>query len=155
MIMDIKTAVEIALQKKSQKNLTFDDLSEKTGRSPMFIAAALNGMQRLNNTDLDTIAQVLELDAETKAAFAQMPVRLEPPMTADPFKYRLMEMVGVYSDALRQRMQELFADETGRGGDAIPSAIDFTIDLQRGVGKAGDPRIIITLDAKYLQYREF
>lgn len=155
MIMDIKTAVEIALQKKSQKNLTFDDLSEKTGRSPMFIAAALNGMQRLNNTDLDTIAQVLELDAETKAAFAQMPVRLEPPMTADPFKYRLMEMVKVYSDALRQRMQELFADETGRGGDAIPSAIDFTIDLQRGVGKAGDPRIIITLDAKYLQYREF
>jgi cyanate lyase len=52
-------------------------------------------------------------------------------------------------------MQELFADETGRGGDAIPSAIDFTIDVQRGVGKAGDPRIIITLDAKYLQYREF
>jgi cyanate lyase len=61
----------------------------------------------------------------------------------------------VYSDALRQRMQELFADETGRGGDAIPSAIDFTIDLQRGVGKAGEPRIIITLDAKYLEYREF
>jgi cyanate lyase len=41
MIMDIKTAVEIALEKKSQKNLTFDDLSEKTGRNPMFIAAAL------------------------------------------------------------------------------------------------------------------
>ena len=153
--MDIKTAVEIALEKKSQKNLTFDDLSEKTGRSPMFIAAALNGMQRLNNADLDTIANVLELDADTKAAFAQLPIRLEPPMTADPFKYRLMEMVGVYSDALRQRMQELFADETGRGGDAIPSAIDFTIDLQRGIGKTGDKRVIITLDAKYLEYREF
>jgi cyanate lyase len=77
--MDIKTAVGIALQKKGQKNLTFDDLSEKTGRDPMFIAAALNGMQRLNNTDLDTIAQVLELDAETTAVFAQMPVRVEPP----------------------------------------------------------------------------
>src|SRR5660398_122199 len=127
MIMDIRDRVEIALQKKSQKNLTFDDLSEKTGRSPMFVAAALNGMQRLNNTDLDTIAQVLELDAETKAAFAQLPIRLEQPMTADPFKYHLMEMVGVYSDALRQRMQELFADEKGRGGDAIPSAIDLSL----------------------------
>jgi Cyanate lyase len=155
MEMDIKTAVGMALDKKSQKNITFDDLSEKTGRDPMFIAAALNGMQRLNNTDLDTIANVLELDADTKAAFAQLPIRLESPMTADPFKYRLMEMVGVYSDALRQRMQELFADETGRGGDAIPSAIDFTIDLQRGIGKAGDKRVIITLDAKYLEYREF
>ncbi|MDI6895848.1 MAG: hypothetical protein QMC99_00825 [Methanocella conradii] len=154
-IRDIKLAVEIAREKRLQKRLTFDDLSKLTGKSPMFIAAALNGMQRLNNKDLESVAKALELDDETKEAFAQMPLRKEIPMAADPFKYRLMEMIGVYSDALRERMYELFADETGRGGDAIPSAIDFSIDMKKGVGKHGEPRIIITLNAKYLQYTEF
>ena len=152
---DIKLAVEVARQKRMEKKLTFDRLSELTGRSPMFIAAALNGMHRLNNKDLDVVSRTLGLDDETKTAFAQMPLRKEFPMAADPFKYRLMEMLGVYSDALRERMYELFQDDTGRGGDAIPSAIDFTIDLKRGVGKAGEPRIIITLDAKYLEYKQF
>lgn len=153
--MDIHAAVEIAREKRITKKMTFDKLSKTTGKSPMFIAGALNGMHRLNNKDLETVAKALDLDNEVKEAFSRMPLRKEIPMVADPFKYRLMEMVGVYADALRERMYELFADDTGRGGDAIPSAIDFSIDLKRGVGKAGEPRIIITLDAKYLEYKEF
>jgi len=32
-----------------------------------------------------------------------MPLRTDFPLTTDPFKYRLMELVGVYGDALRER----------------------------------------------------
>jgi cyanate lyase len=67
----------------------------------------------------------------------------EFPLTTDPFKYRLMELVGVYGDALRERCQELF-------GDGILSAIDCVVKLE----KKGE-RGVLTIDAKFLHYKEY
>ena len=55
---------------------------------------------------------------------AAMPLRTEFPLTTDPFKYRLMELVGVYGDALRERSNELW-------GDGILSAIDCKVTLEK------------------------
>src|SRR5438876_4116186 len=65
------------------------------------------------------------------------------PLTTDPFKYRLMELVGVYGDALRERCNELF-------GDGILSAIDCVVKLE----KKGE-RGVLTIDAKFLHYKEY
>jgi len=81
-------------------------------------------------------------DVETAMATTAMPVRTDFPLTTDPFKYRLMELVGVYGDALRERCNELF-------GDGILSAIDCVVKLE----KKGE-RGVLTIDAKFLHYKE-
>src|SRR3989449_11586947 len=75
-------------------------------------------------------------------ATTAMPLRTDFPLTTDPFKYRLMELVGVYGDALRERCNELF-------GDGILSAIDCVVKLE----KKGE-RGVLTIDAKVLHYKE-
>jgi len=69
-------------------------------------------------------------------------------ITTDPFKYRLLEIVGVYGEALRDQANEMF-------GDGIMSAIDFSIDMERVTGSQGEARVKITMNGKWLPYREF
>jgi cyanate lyase len=141
--------------KMKEKGITYTKLADTIGKDPMFIAAALHGQQKLSLTDVDKAANTLGLDGEAKAALLAYPVRTELPSTTDPFKYRLLEVIGVYGDSMREVFNELFADKTGRGGDGIMSAIDFSIKLERITGSHGEPRLRITMDGKYLEYKEF
>jgi cyanate lyase len=70
------------------------------------------------------------------------------PNMTDPFKYRLLEIIGVYGDALREMANEMF-------GDGIMSAIDFTIDMEKVTGSQGEARCKITLNGKWLEYKTF
>ena len=115
----------------------------------------MHGQHKLNLKDVDKLSQTLELDQETKRAFLSYPVRTNYPTETDPFKYRLLEAIGLYGDAMREVFNELFADEVGRGGDGIMSAIDFSIKLERIIGSHGEPRLRIIMDGKYLEYKEF
>jgi len=58
------------------------------------------------------------------------------PLTTDPFKYRLMELVGVYGDALRERARAL------RHGSSA-------VDLRREAREEGRARFL-TIDAKFV-----
>jgi cyanate lyase len=144
-----------AREKMKQKGVTYTQLAKSIGKDPMFVAAALHGQHKLNFKDLDKLSQTLELDPETKRAFLSYPVRTNYPTETDPFKYRLLEAIGLYGDAMREVFNELFADEVGRGGDGIMSAIDFSIKLERITGTHGEPRLRIIMDGKYLEYKEF
>jgi cyanate lyase len=67
-----------------------------------------------------------------------------PPIrNSDPLVYRLHELIDVYGDAIREWTFETF-------GDGILSAIDLKINCER----RGD-RAILTLDSKFLAYKEF
>jgi cyanate lyase len=148
-------AFKRAREKMKQKGITYTKLAQSIGKDPMFVAAALQGQQKLNFTDVDKVAKALDLDPETKKAFLSYPVRTNYPTVTDPFKYRLLEAIGLYGDAMREVFNELFADELGRGGDGIMSAIDFSIKLEKITGSHGEPRLRITMDGKYLEYKEF
>lgn len=148
-------ALANARTRMKEKGLTYHKLAETIGKDPMFMAAALHGQQKLSFTDVDKVVSVLGLDGEAKRALLAYPVRTEFPSTTDPFRYRLLEAIGVYGDAMREVFNELFADKTGRGGDGIMSAIDFSIKLERITGSHGEPRLRITMDGKYLEYKEF
>ncbi len=89
------------------------------------------------------MAAAVGIDVETAMVTTAIPLRVDFPLTTDPFKYRLMELVGVYGDALRERSNELF-------GDGILSAIDCVVKLE----KKGE-RGVITIDAKFLHYKEY
>ena len=142
--MDRASALQALRQARESKGLSFEDLGRVIGtKDPMYLAAALHGQHRLNAEEAKKLAQALGVDAETALATTAMPLRTDFPLTTDPFKYRLMELVGVYGDALRERSNELW-------GDGILSAIDCKVTLEK-TGERG----IITIDAKFLHYKEY
>ena len=150
-----QNALAAARAKMKEKGITYAKIAEVVGKDMMFVSAALHGQQKLAHADVDKVVNTLGLDGEAKKALLAYPVRTELPNATDPFKYRLLEVIGVYGDAMREVFNELFADKTGRGGDGIMSAIDFSIKLERITGSHGEPRLKITLDGKYLEYKEF
>jgi len=142
--MDRAAALQKIRQAREAKGLSYDDLGRAIGtKDTMYIAAALHGQHRLNADEAKKLAQAVGIDVETAMATTAMPLRTEFPLTTDPFKYRLLELVGVYGDALRERCNELF-------GDGILSAIDCVVKLE----KKGE-RGVLTIDAKFLHYKEF
>jgi cyanate lyase len=127
-----------------EKGISYNALSAAIGtKSATYIAAAVHGQQRLSGEEAEKLAASVGVDLETARATTAMPVRTEFPLTTDPFKYRLLELVGVYGDALRDQCNELF-------GDGILSAIDCTVKLE----KKGE-RGVLTIDAKFLHYKEY
>lgn len=132
----------------AEKKITYADLAKTVGKNPVYLAAVLQGQQRLNPPEAEKLATALGGGAEAVAAVTSFPVRKEFPITADPFKYRLLEIVGVYGDALRSMANEMF-------GDGIMSAIDFTLDMEKVTGKEGEARVKITMNGKWLPYKQF
>jgi cyanate lyase len=146
--MEVKSVREVIKAKRLEKGVTITQLAQIVGKSPTFVAAALEGNHRLTPEEARKVAQVLELDRETTEALSRFPVRTDFPNTTDPFKYRLLEIIGVYGDALRELANEMF-------GDGIMSAIDFTIDMERVTGSQGETRCKIILNGKWLEYKRF
>jgi cyanate lyase len=142
--MERAAALEAIRSARATKGVTYEELARKIGtKDATYIAAALHGQHRLNAEEAKQLAQAVGVSVETAMVTTAMPLRTDFPLTTDPFKYRLMELVGVYGDALRDRCQELF-------GDGILSAIDCVVKLE----KKGE-RGVLTIDAKFLHYKEY
>lgn len=142
--MDKTAALQKIRTARVERGVTFEALGKAIGtKDPTYIAAALYGQHRLSVEEAKKLAAAVGVDVETAMATTAMPLRTEFPLTTDPFKYRLMELVGVYGDALRERCNELF-------GDGILSAIDCVVKLE----KKGE-RGVLTIDAKFLHYKEY
>jgi cyanate lyase len=141
-------ALEKLRAARKAKNVTYQELSKSVGRNATYLAAVFRGQQRLGVEDAQKLASALGLRAEDVKAVSDFPVRTDFPITADPFKYRLLEIVGVYGEALRDQANEMF-------GDGIMSAIDFSIDMERVTGSQGEARVKITMNGKWLAYKEF
>jgi cyanate lyase len=146
--MEAKRSRDVIKAKRIEKKVTIAQLAKTVGKNPTFVAAALAGNHRLTEEEAKKVAKVLDLDKETVESLTRFPVRTDFPNTADPFKYRLLEIIGVYGDALREMANEMF-------GDGIMSAIDFTIDMERVTGSQGEARCKITLNGKWLEYKTF
>jgi cyanate lyase len=142
--VDRTVALEKIRSARVARGISYEDLGKAIGtKDPTYIAAALHGQHRLNAEEAKALAAAVGIDAETAMVTTAMPLRTDFPLTTDPFKYRLMELVGVYGDALRERCNELF-------GDGILSAIDCVVKLE----KKGE-RGVLTIDAKFLHYKEY
>jgi cyanate lyase len=142
--MDRAAALEAIRTARSRRGLSYEDLAKAIGtKDATYIAAVLHGQHRLDPDEAKKLAAAVGVEAETAMVTTAMPLRTDFPLTTDPFKYRLMELVGVYGDALRDRCNELF-------GDGILSAIDCIVKLE----KKGE-RGVLTIDAKFLHYREY
>ena len=134
--------------KRLEKNVTIAQVAEAVHKSPTFVAAALQGNHRFTPEEAETVGGLLGLDQDATASFSRFPIRADFPNTTDPFKYRLLEVIGVYGDALREMANEKF-------GDGIMSAIDFSLDMEKVKGSQGEDRCKITLNGKWLEYKTF
>ena len=144
-----KDAVRKAIKaKRLAKKVTIADVAKTVGRNPTFVAAVLQGTHKLPAEEAKKIGDLLGLDGELTAALSAFPVRADFPNATVPFKYRLMEIIGVYGDSMREQANEMF-------GDGIMSAIDFTLDMEKVTGSQGEARCKITLNGKWLEYKTF
>jgi cyanate lyase len=146
--MDRDTVRKTIKAKRLAKGVTIAEVAKTVGKNPTFVAAALNGNHRFTPEEAGRIGSLLNLDGELTAALTRFPVRTDFPNTTDPFKYRLLEIIGVYGDSLRDQANEMF-------GDGIMSAIDFTLDMEKVTGSQGEARCKITLNGKWLEYKTF
>ena len=133
---------------RAKKKVTIAEVAKRVGKNPTFVAAALNGNHRLSPAEAAKVGKMLSLNKEQVEALSAFPVRADFPNLTDPFKYRLLEVIGVYGDSLREMANEMF-------GDGIMSAIDFTLDMEKVTGSQGEARCKITLNGKWLEYKTF
>ncbi len=146
--MDRETVRKTVKEKRLKKGVTIAEVAKVVGKNPTFVAAALNGNHKFTAEEAKKVGTLLELDGPTTEGLSKFPVRTDYPITTDPFKYRLMEIIGVYGDSMRDQANEMF-------GDGIMSAIDFTLDMEKVIGSQGEARCKITLNGKWLEYKTF
>jgi len=125
-------------ERRLELGLSLNALAEKTGKSPIYIGAVLSGQATLTKDTAEKLAEALSIDVSSLDVLTTPPIR-----NSDPLVYRLHELVDVYGDAIREWTFETF-------GDGILSAIDLKIHVER----KGE-RAVITLDSKFLPYKEF
>jgi cyanate lyase len=124
--------------RRHELGLSLSALAETTGKSPIYIGAVLSGQATLTKDTAEKLAEALSIDVSSLDVLSTPPIR-----NSDPLVYRLHELVDVYGDAIREWTFETF-------GDGILSAIDLKIHVER----KGE-RAVITLDSKFLPYKEF
>ncbi|MDA0564488.1 cyanase [Streptomonospora sp. S1-112] len=141
-------AAEAVLDAKRRKNVSWQRIADEIGRSKVWTTAALLGQHPVSQEQARAVARLLGLDDVTAEALRLPPVRGEDSVDpTEPVVARLEEIVQVYGGAVSELIREEF-------GDGIMSAVDFTMDLRRSDTPEGT-RVVITLDGKYLPYREF
>jgi cyanate lyase len=140
----------IALEHKNKRGLTWPGLGEAIGRSPVYAAMLVYGYGQATEAEAKGLVQALSLPAEAAEMLMKAPHRApaQPWPPTDPFIYRLYETVMLYGPIFKDVAHEIF-------GDGIMSAIDMTVDIQKVEDPPGVPRMVITLNGKWLKYSKY
>ncbi|MFF5437738.1 cyanase [Streptomyces achromogenes] len=139
-----------AVEAKTRKNLTWEQIAGASGLSVAFTTAAVLGQHALPADSAEAVAKLLDLDEEAVMLLQTIPTRGSIPggIPTDPTIYRFYEMLQVYGTTLKALVHEQF-------GDGIISAINFKLDVKKVADPEGGERAVITLDGKYLPTKPF
>ncbi len=140
----------VALENKDRLGVTWPQLGEAIGRSPVYAAMLVYGYGQATAEEADGLTKALSLPDEAKSALMKAPHRTpaQPWPPTDPFIYRLYEAVMLYGPVFEDVAHEIF-------GDGIMSAIDMSVDIEKIEDPLGIPRLVLTLNGKWLQYKKF
>ena len=140
---------EKILATKLKKGLTWAQIANEVGRSPVWTTAALLGQMTMNKEEAQKASKLLGLSDDELALLQVVPTRgsLDTAVPVDPTIYRFYELVQVYGTTWKELIHEEF-------GDGIMSAIDFTMDIRREPDPKGD-RVNVVLSGKFLPYRTY
>ncbi|MBA2408571.1 MAG: cyanase [Gammaproteobacteria bacterium] len=134
---------------RRERGLTWKQLAEKVGRSPVWTTAALLGQMKMAREEAERAGKALGLDEQAIALLQTVPTRGESMDTVpvDPTIYRFYELLQVYGPTWKELIHEEF-------GDGIMSAIDFEMSLERQPDPKGD-RVKIVMSGKFLPYKTY
>jgi cyanate lyase len=136
------------LAAKARKKLSWEEIGQAIGMSPVWTASACYGMNSAKAEVAHKLCEVLDVDGNVAEALVAFPTKTwDEAIPQDPLIYRLYEVVGVYGETLKDVIQEKF-------GDGIMSAIDFTMEVDKVKDPKGD-RVVLTLNGKFLPYRSW
>ncbi|MEV5989052.1 cyanase [Streptomyces sp. NPDC052051] len=139
-----------AVDAKTRKNLTWQQIADAADLSVAFTTAAVLGQHPLPEKSANAVTELLGLDDDDALLLQTIPVRGSMPnrIPTDPTMYRFYEMLQVYGTTLKALVHEQF-------GDGIISAINFRLDVKKVADPEGGERAVITLDGKYLPTKPF
>lgn len=142
-------ATLLIAEAKESKKLTYEHIAVAVGRHKVWVTAALLGQATMSAGEALKVTELLELPREVADALQRVPSRggLAETIPKDPLIYRFYEIVHVYGPTIKAVVHEMF-------GDGIVSAIDFEMDIQR-VDDPKGPRVLLTLNGKFLPYRKW
>lgn len=144
--MDKVAMTEAIIVAKESKELSWDQIGEAIGMSPVWTTSACLGMNSMPEDKATALCKFMELPAEVGQALQKYPTKVwDQAVPTDPLIYRLYEIVGVYGPTLKEVIQEKL-------GDGIMSAIDFNMTVERKEDPKGD-RVVVTMDGKFLPYK--
>jgi cyanate lyase len=138
----------MALAAKKQSGMTWEQIAEQIGMSPVWTHSALMGMNSMPREAAEAAARVLGLPEEAVAVLMEFPTKeWSHAVPTDPCIYRLYEIVAVYGPTMKAIIQEKF-------GDGIMSAIDFDMQISRVEHPKGD-RVKVEMTGKFLKYNNW
>ena len=141
---------KLALEAKDKLALTWPKIGAAISRNPVYAALLVYGYGQANVEEAEGLVRILALPREAVESLKKAPHRTpaQPWPPTDPFIYRLYEMVMLYGPVFKDVAHELF-------GDGIMSAIDMSMDIEKVEDPPGVPRMALTLNGKWLQYKKF
>lgn len=149
-IMDKQTMRTVILEAKARKGLTWEQLGEVIGMSPVWTASACLGENSMPEELAQEICHTLDLPGDVATALQECPLKgssITESVPRDPLIYRFYEVMMVYGESVKQVVHEKF-------GDGIMSAIDFTLDVDVEKDPKGD-RVVLTWNGKFLPYKRW
>lgn len=145
MMTNYKTDI---LAAKTAKGMTWEQIAEAIGMSPVFTCSACMGMNSMPEGKAQELVSLLDLSPETVAMLTTPPSKdWNRDIPTDPCVYRLYEICGVYGETIKALIHEKF-------GDGIMSAIDFEMEIGKIESPKGD-RVQLTMSGKYLAYNKW
>jgi cyanate lyase len=141
--------IERLLDAKGKSNKNFDTIAKELGVTNSYAAQLFMAQAQLKpQTAAKLRNSVPFIDESDIVKMQQPPFRsFDPKIMQEPLIYRLVEAVQHYGQGIKMVVNE-------KKGDGIISAIDFFMDIAVVKGKAGEDRIVLTMNGKFLPFIE-
>lgn len=147
-MMTKEDVTAMILSAKKQSGMTWEEIADKIGMSPIWTHSAAMGMNAFPPDKAALMVTAMGLPQEAELVLAEYPTKIwEQSVPTDPCIYRFYEIVGVYGPTLKAIIQEKF-------GDGIMSAIDFDMSVTRVEHPKGD-RVKVEMSGKFLSYNSW
>lgn len=137
----------VSLRKASGKS--YDELAKALGLCNVYVAQLFRRQAQLKKETEDKLTKLVPgLSEDLLKEMRKPPVRsFDPSILQEPHVYRMTEVCAHYGDAILEVVQEKF-------GDGIMSAIDFKFTIDKTKGSAGEDRVVMTWNGKFLPHIE-
>jgi len=141
--------VERLLAAKLRSGLTFTEIAKKCNLTNAYTAQLFLNQAQLKPETAQKLKSIVSGIREEDLLLMQAaPNRhYDPLVTQDPTVYRLQEAILHYGQGMKAIINEEF-------GDGIMSSIDMRMKIEKRKGSAGEDRVVITLDGKFLSHIE-